>query len=226
MNPTEVDGWTVVILARLALAVNTITVALTSFMRKGRVNIRALFLHNLSDALASVAVKIGGALLLLYEMRWVEPAITISNAFQILDLAFSETGDPILILMLGSPPELDGGEVVETVRGGVGVKDVHHVHLWQMLEPQAALDGHVVLAGDRWSRIDDVKAEIKVSLKARFRFCHSALGFELVGFSDCGPNLHGHQETSATKKLDVLSRGKSCSQRLGLGWPGTAIRSQ
>jgi len=109
------------------------------------VNIRALFLHNLSDALASIAVIVGGTLIILYDLRWVDPMITIGIAVYILWLAFTEIGGPIRTLMLGSPPEMDGSEVVETVRSVEGVSDVHHVHLWQMQEHEAALDCHVVL---------------------------------------------------------------------------------
>ncbi len=55
IDPPEVQGWTVVILGGVALVVDTLTALLTYSMQKGSVNIRALFLHNLSDALASVA---------------------------------------------------------------------------------------------------------------------------------------------------------------------------
>jgi cobalt-zinc-cadmium efflux system protein len=98
-------------------------------MQKGSVNIRALFLHNLSDALASVAVIIGGSLIILYDMRWVDPAITIGIALYILYLAFTEIGGPIRTLMLGSPPDIDNAAVVEAMRSVDGVADVHHVHL-------------------------------------------------------------------------------------------------
>ncbi|MAM12236.1 MAG: cation transporter, partial [Rhizobiaceae bacterium] len=145
IDPPQVQGWTVVILGAVALAVDTLTAMLTYSMQKGSVNIRALFLHNLSDALASVAVIIGGALIILYDMRWVDPAITIGIALYILYLAITEIGTPIRTLMLGSPPEIDGGDVVRTLRGVEGVGDVHHVHLWQMQEHEAALDCHVVV---------------------------------------------------------------------------------
>ena len=104
IDPPEVAGWTVVILGIIALAVDLLTALLTWSMQKGSVNIRALFLHNLSDALASVAVIFGGALILLYDLRWVDPAITILIALYILYLAFTEIGNPIRTLMLGSPP--------------------------------------------------------------------------------------------------------------------------
>ena len=77
IDPPEIKGWWVVWLGGIALVVDTLTALLTYSMQKGSVNIRALFLHNLSDALASVAVVIGGTLILLYDMRWVDPAITI-----------------------------------------------------------------------------------------------------------------------------------------------------
>ena len=101
-EPPEVQGWTVVIIAGLALVIDALTAALTYSMQKGSQNIRALFLHNLSDALASVAVIVGGTLIILYDMRWVDPAITIGIAIYILYLAFAEIGGPIRTLMLGS----------------------------------------------------------------------------------------------------------------------------
>src|SRR6056297_309092 len=146
IDPPEVAGWTVVILGGVALVVDTLTALLTYSMQKGSVNIRALFLHNLSDALASVAVIIGGSLIILYDMRWVDPAITIGIALYILYLSFTEIGGPIRTLMLGSPPDIDGQSVIEAIRNVEGVEDVHHVHLWQMHEHEAALDCHVVVA--------------------------------------------------------------------------------
>ena len=68
-DPPEVAGWTGVILGSVALFIDTRTAWLTYSMQKGSVNIRALFLHNLSDALASVAVIVGGVLILLYDVR-------------------------------------------------------------------------------------------------------------------------------------------------------------
>ncbi|MGP9768828.1 cation transporter, partial [Halomonas sp. AOP13-D3-9] len=116
VDPPEIEGWTIVIIGGVALVVDALTAMLTWSMQKESVNIRALFLHNLSDAFASIAVIIGGSLILLYDMRWVDPAITIGIALYILYLAFSEIGGPIRTLMLGSPPDIDGQAVVETVR--------------------------------------------------------------------------------------------------------------
>ena len=192
IDPPEVRGWTVVILGGMALVIDALTAGLTYSMQKGSVNIRALFLHNLSDALASVAVIIGGTLILLYDLRWVDPAITIGIAFYILYLALTEISGPIRTLMLGSPPDIDSDAVVQAMRDADGVRDVHHVHLWQMQEHEVALDCHVVLDDQGWARIESVKADIKSRLKDGFGIAHSSLEFEHEGNAHQNAELYGH----------------------------------
>jgi len=192
IDPPQVQGWTVVILGGIALVIDTLTAVLTYSIMKGSVNIRALFLHNLSDAAASVAVVLGGTLIILYDMRWVDPAITIGIALYILYLGFAEIGGPIRTLMLGSPPDLDNGAVVEAMRGMDGVADVHHVHLWQMQEHEAALDCHVVLTDSGWDRTEEIKAAIKDRLQEDFGISHSSLEFEHQDRAHRNADLYGH----------------------------------
>jgi cobalt-zinc-cadmium efflux system protein len=190
-NPPEVAGWTVVILGAIALIVDTLTAMLTYSMQKGSVNIRALFLHNLSDALASVAVIVAGTLIIPYDMWWVDPAITIGIALYILYLAFTEIGGPIRTLMLGSPPDIDNEAVLNAIRSVDGVSDVHHVHLWQMQEHQSALDCHVVLKLNAWPAIGKVKEAIKNRLRHDFNISHSTLEFEQENQAPISPELYG-----------------------------------
>jgi cobalt-zinc-cadmium efflux system protein len=192
IDPPEVKGWLVVILGSVALAVDALTALLTYSMQKGSVNIRALFLHNLSDALASVAVIVGGSLILLYDLRWVDPLITILIAAYILYLAFTEIGGVIHTLMLGSPPEIDTDSVIEAVIDVDGVKEVHHVHFWQMGEHEAALDTHVVVDCDRWGDLEEIKLAIKTRLGNDFGIGHSTLEFERSDRMHQGAEKYGH----------------------------------
>ena len=193
IDPPEVMGWTVVILGGIALVVDTLTAMLTYSMQKGSVNIRALFLHNLSDALASVAVIVGGTLIILYEMRWVDPAITIGIALYILYLSFTEIGGPIRTLMLGSPPDIDGNDVVRAIQSVDGVVDVHHVHLWQMQEHAAALDCHIVVEREWMGEADKINENVKSVLHERFSIEHSTLEFEASDNAHQEAQVFGHR---------------------------------
>ncbi|WP_295718407.1 cation diffusion facilitator family transporter, partial [uncultured Halovibrio sp.] len=178
LDPPEVGGGTVIALGVLALVVDTLTAILTGSIRQGGANIRALFLHNLSDALTSVAVVVSGVLIVLYGWRLIDPLITLLIAGYILWLSATEVGGVIRVLMLGSPPEIDTEAVLDCIRGLAGVEDIHHAHFWLMEESSAALDTHVVVANDAWPEQQVIKARIRKELASRFGIHHATLELE------------------------------------------------
>ena len=194
-EPEEVAGWTVVIIATIALVVDLITAALTFALSKESMNIRAAFLHNVADALGSVAVIVAGTLILLYDWRLIDPLATLLIAGYILWQAFAEIGGVIGVLMLGSPPGIETEAVIDHIRKVEGVSNVHHVHLWQMQEHETALDCHVVLSGENWSRIETVKAAIKERLHERFGIAHSSLEFEHEDHAHENAGVYGHSNS-------------------------------
>ena len=177
-DPQPVDGWLVVILAGLALIIDTLTALLTFSMSKDSVNIRAAFLHNLADAAASVAVIIAGTLILLYDWRLVDPAVTLLIAGYILWMSFGEIGGVIRILMLGAPDNLAIKDVIATVLDVADVADVHHVYLWQMQEHAPTFQAHVVVRGGAWLAADAIKQAIKAQLSDQFGIAHVTLELE------------------------------------------------
>ncbi|WP_333829276.1 cation diffusion facilitator family transporter [Pararhodobacter sp.] len=192
IDPPEVMGWIVVIIAGVALVIDTLTALLTWSMQKGSQNIRALFVHNLTDALASVAVIIGGTLIILYNLYWIDAAITIGIAAYILYLALTEISRPVRLLMLASPPGLDGAAVVAAIRQVAGVDDLHHVHLWEMQENEPALEAHIVIAPGSHAGAEGVKAAIRARLLQEFGITHTTLEFELPGTCPQTVTLFGH----------------------------------
>lgn len=192
IDPPEVAGWLVVVVGFVALIVDTLTAALTYAMQKDSVNIRAMFLHNLSDALSSVAVIIGGVLIMLYDIRIVDPIITILIACYILWLALREIGGPIRTLMLGSPERLDSAAVIDAIRAVEGVESLHHLHLWQMQEHTEALDCHIVVAPADWSRGPQIRNAIKSRLAERFGITHVTLELETSDETNCIKTLYAN----------------------------------
>jgi cobalt-zinc-cadmium efflux system protein len=177
-EPEEVAGWTVVIIATIALAVDLITAALTFALSKESMNIRAAFLHNVADALGSVAVIVAGTLILLFDWRLIDPLATLLIAGYILWQAFAEIGGVIRILMLGSPPDIETGAVIRRMEAVEGVANVHHAHFWQMSEHDSALDAHLAIDSGAWGHADDIKARVKTMLSEEFGIGHSTLEME------------------------------------------------
>ena len=181
ISPTGVDGWVVVLIAAASLAVDVVTALLTWRMSKTSINIRAAFLHNIADALGSVAVIVAGVLILLFDWRYADPLVTLLIAGYILWQSAVEVLPAIRILMLATPPEADAAMVVERLRGIDGVAGVHHAHLWQMQEHVASLEAHLVIAEADWAFGEAIRDKAKAMLREVFGITHSTLELERPG---------------------------------------------
>jgi len=189
-NPAEVEGWIVVVVAGVALVIDTITALLVMRLSKDSANMRAAFLHNVADALGSVAVIVGGTLILLYDWRLVDPIVTLLISGYILWHSWQGIMPVIRILMLGTPEDTDLEDVLTALRGMDGVDSVHHVHLWHMQEHETALESHVVLDGSVGA--EQVKRQIKTHLREHFGIAHSVLELEEPGAICPDAQVVGH----------------------------------
>ena len=169
-----------------------LTAALTYSMSKHSMNIRAAFLHNLADALGSVAVILAGTCVIVWGWTWVDPVVTLLIAGYILWHVKAEAGGVIRVLMLGSPPDMEMSEVIAAMRAVPGVKDLHHLHLWQMEEHRAALQAHVVIDESDNGRQQQIGARIKQTLRDRFGIGHTTLDIELNSATCTNTRLIGH----------------------------------
>jgi cobalt-zinc-cadmium efflux system protein len=180
-SPVEVQGWLVIAIAGLALAVDTVTAILTYTLSKTSVNIRAAYVHNLADALGSVAVIVAGVMIVLLGWHVVDPIVTILIAAYILWLALSEIGGVIRMLMLGVPPEIDIDALVGAIRGTDGVMDVHHLHVWQIDEHRTSLEAHIVVPDGAGDIAAAVRERVRALVRDEFGITHSTLEVELAG---------------------------------------------
>ena len=182
IDPPAVTGWIVIVLAMLGLVINSATALLTWRMAKNSVNIRAAFLHNLSDAGASLAVIIGGVLIQLYGWRLVDPLITLAISMWILWHALSEMGPVIRILMLAAPVDLAAEAIRARVVAEADVEGVHHIHLWQIDERRSSLEAHLVLR--EGADFVEVTRRVKRLLAREFGISHATLEVE-TGATAC-----------------------------------------
>ncbi len=178
--PIPVDGWLIVIIAGVALVIDLATVALTFRPARGSMNIRAAFLHNLADALGSVAVIVAGAAILLYGWTLVDPLVTLAIAGYVLWHAFREIGPAMRILMEAVPPGLDVAEIAAALSEIEGVTDVHHLHVWSFDEHEYAMEAHILLEEADLDRIRTVKKEARHRLAERFSIRHASLEIEFA----------------------------------------------
>ncbi|TWU02837.1 cation diffusion facilitator family transporter [Stieleria varia] len=188
IEPKEIVGWLMAATAVLAIAIDVATAVLLWAMSKGSLNVRAAFIHNIVDALGSVAVLIGAGAVIWLHWLWVDPAITLGIAAYVLWQVFKMFPQATRVLMEGTPPELDLDKVVATIEEIDGVDNMHHLHVWELDEQHRALEAHIVLTED--ADLGETKVLIKSVLVERFDIGHSTLEFE---FQRCDELNHCHR---------------------------------
>ena len=183
VDPPPVAGWTVVVVAGVAFGVDAVTALLTYALAKGSLNVKAAFVHNVTDALGSVAVIVAGILILRYQLYLADVIATFLIAGYALYHGVVITRAASRILTLRVPLDIHLPALAEALRAVDGVVDVHHLHVWELDESQRSFEGHIVI-----ERADAVlAARVKRLARAvldRHGIAHSTLECEYGAVKD------------------------------------------
>ena len=179
-DPQPVEGWTVVIVAGVALVIDAITAALVYAQAKDSLNMRAAFLHNLADAGASVAVILGGVVVIVWDWRMIDPLLTLLISAWVLRHALVEMGETVRILMNAAPDSPSAEEARDTLAGLEAVVEVHHLHLWRLDERRLSLEAHLVSRATTPPELAALRRAARSALEARHGIRHATLEIEHV----------------------------------------------
>ena len=150
---------------------------------------RAAFLHNLSDALASIGVVLAGTLIIFYDLYWMDTLVTFLIAGFILWQGFKLMPKAIHLLMEGMPEDLSLNDIKFSVERIEGVENIHHIHIWNLDEHRIALEAHVVVTAVELKQVEIIKVKLKQLLKEKFDISHSTLEFEFHMDSSCKESM-------------------------------------
>jgi len=177
-EPEPLQGGWIMAAAAVALIVDVVTAWLLWSMSKGSLNVKAAFLHNLTDAAASIAVLLGGAAIHWLDWTWIDPALTLLIAGYILWMSWGMLLRTSRILMEATPDAVDIEALKNAVDSVAGVSSIYHVHVWELDEDRNALEAHILVeSGTQMEQVDLIKETIRNMLKERFQIEHSTLEF-------------------------------------------------
>jgi cobalt-zinc-cadmium efflux system protein len=172
-NPEPIDGWIVVWIATIALVIDGVTAWLTYRSGvKNNLNLKAVFIHNMSDAFASIVVIVAGTLIILYQWYFVDIIATIAISMYVIYHGLSLAKQTIKILMQAVPGDIDIDELCTVIESLASVKKVNHIHVWQLDDNKKFLEAHVTLEIDQ---IDNSVIQIKKILVNQYGIDHSTI---------------------------------------------------
>lgn len=180
--PVEVQTTIMLWVSLIALAVNG---GITFALHAGRkdLNVRAVWIHNLSDALSNVAIFAAALLIRYLGINWADPLIGIGIGAMVL---WSGTGilrESGHILLEGMPSGLNLEEVANSLLRVDGVREVHDIHIWTLGSDLNALSCHIRIPDMHMEDSERILTKMRDMLANKFRITHTTIQFERAGLA-------------------------------------------
>ena len=172
-NPQEIESNLVIWLSLLGIIANGLSVLLLKNDAKSNINIKSAYLHLLTDMLASVTVLIGGLLMKFYQIFWVDSALTFVIALYLIYVGYDLLKESTKSIMLFTPDHINIKEVVKTINKINNVKQLHHVHIWNLSDNELHLEAHLDLEKDvSVSEFNQILEKVEHVLEHQFKINH------------------------------------------------------
>ncbi|EGP4976100.1 cation transporter [Enterococcus faecium] len=176
-SPEKINSHLMLIVAVIGLLANLFSTLLLRQEADENLNIKSSYLHLLSDTLSSISVIIGAVLIRFFGIYWIDPVITLIISIYILLEAIIVIKKAAAIL-IQSAPTIDYEKMEQEIKAIEGVKDVHHVHIWQYSEKIIIFDGHIDFEDQLLSEIEKAYPRITSLLKLKYGITHVTIQAE------------------------------------------------
>lgn len=190
-HPKPIEGGLMMVFAAIGLAGNVLGAYLLAGLRHN-VNLRAAFLHVLSDGVSSVGVLLGSFFIYYKNAYGVDIALSVLIAILIVVNSLRLLHESTSVLMESIPPGIDLASVRAELLAVPGVSGVHDLHIWSISSDISALSAHIVVSESSDVDSHGLLAELHRQLAATFKIMHTTIQVETVKFeSDCAEGLNG-----------------------------------
>jgi cobalt-zinc-cadmium efflux system protein len=179
-SPVEVHTAIMLWVSVLALVING---GITLLVHRGRndLNVRAVWLHNLGDALSNVAIFVAALAIHWTGAQWLDPVIGMGIGAMVLWSGFGILSESGHILLEGLPRNIRLEAVAAAVLRVNGVQEVHDIHIWTLGTDLHALSCHVRIPDMHMEDSERILANIRDVLAHDFHITHTTIQFERAG---------------------------------------------
>jgi len=147
-NPQPVLSSLVIYFALGSIIINLSSVILLQKDARDSLNIKSAYIHLLTDVMTSIAVMIGGILMKYYEIYWIDSLLSLLIAIYLIYSSYQLLIDSLKILMQFTPKDINIIIIGEQITEIPEIKNIHHVHFWQLNDKELFFEAHIDLKKD------------------------------------------------------------------------------
>ncbi|WP_375499150.1 cation diffusion facilitator family transporter [uncultured Jatrophihabitans sp.] len=173
LDPAEVQGGIVVVVAAIGAGVSVLATWLAGRADRSGLNVRGVLAHLLNDVWAFGATLVSGVVVLTTGWLRADAVATFVVAGL---MAWTGTGlvrAANRVFLEAAPQGLDPADIGGALVAGDGVAEVHDLHVWNIGASDTALSAHVLV--DREYDCHAVSAQLRALLAERYGISHVTL---------------------------------------------------
>jgi cobalt-zinc-cadmium efflux system protein len=178
-HPEVVNSIWVIALGLLSIFLNTLSVLLVKDDAHDNLNIKAAYLHLLTDVMTSVAVVFGGLLIYYFNIFWVDPLISLLIALYLIWASIGLVKESFSILMQFTPHNISIQKVAQTIKDIEEIEDVHHIHIWKLNDKSIHLEAHLDYKNNLLlKQTEEILDNLEKLLYSQFKITHTTFQCE------------------------------------------------
>ena len=182
ISPPNVNGWPVLLVAIVGVAVNLAATRALAGEHSGHdhhersLNVEGSYWHLVTDLFAFIATAIAGAVIIVTGLDRADAIASLLIAALMLVAAVRLLRASIRVMMEAAPAGLDPQEIGRVLASQPAVAEVHDLHIWEVTSGFLAISAHIVV--DAGHDCHEVRRELARLLADRFGLAHSTLQAE------------------------------------------------
>lgn len=174
-QPPQVASGVMLAVAVPGLVVNLAMAAVLHGGGQKNLNVRAAFLHVLTDTLGSVQVILAALAMMWFGWAWADPVASILLSGLVMFSGYRVLRETVFILMEGTPAQIDLDQLRQSLLAVEGVVGVHDLHVWLIASDFVAASVHLEVSD---SADDSLLWQVRKLLAEKFDIHHSTVQLE------------------------------------------------
>jgi cobalt-zinc-cadmium efflux system protein len=177
-SPPEVNGMIVLVVASIGLIANLASMKMLHHAKHENINVRAAYLHMVSDALGSIGAIVAGLILWLTHWKPIDPIVTILFSGLMLVGSWNLVKEAVEVLMESTPAGIDSDAVLKDLQTIQTVKEAHDLHIWSVSSGRLAMSVHLIVEDDAINGEDPVLKHAITLLEDKYGILHTTIQIE------------------------------------------------
>lgn len=179
-NHPSLPDWKVMgLIAGIGLMANALSAWFLHGAEKEDLNVQSAWIHVMGDLASSVGVLVGVAVIAQTDWTWVDPLLSLGIALLIAFSAVRLFRKALHILLESAPKGVTPEKINTFLTTGIPeIKEVHHIHLWEVGSGEIYLTAHLVVRNQSLVEAQTILEKAEKTLKEKLDIHHSTFQLE------------------------------------------------